>query len=152
MGFRAEPMSRVERRKDILGQVTPEDLLKFGLIPEFIGRLPVIASLEHLDEGDLVKILQEPRNAVIKQYQKLFEMDGVELEFEQPALLEIAREAIKRKTGARALRAIIEKIMLGVMYEVPSDEDIKKVIIPAGVIDQGIEPTLLTSEMLKKAG
>ncbi len=152
MGFRAQPQSRKDRTKDILTQVTPEDLLKFGLIPEFIGRLPVLACLEHLDEHDLVKILQEPRNAVVKQYQKLFEMDGVELEFEQHALIEIAREAIKRKTGARALRAIIEKIMLGVMYEVPSSDDIKKVVIPAGVIDEGIEPSLLTAEMLKKAG
>jgi ATP-dependent Clp protease ATP-binding subunit ClpX len=152
MGFRAEPQSREERSKDILAQVAPEDLLRFGLIPEFIGRLPVLASLQHLDEDDLVRILKEPRNAVVKQYQKLFDMDGVQLEFHDHALTEIAREAIKRKTGARALRAIIEKVMLEVMYEVPSSQDIKKVVIPTGVIEQGVKPVMMTEDMILKAG
>lgn len=136
MGFRAEPQSRAERKKDILSHVTPEDLLRFGLIPELIGRLPIITSLDNLDEEDLVKILSEPRNALAKQYQKLFDMDGVRLEFEEGVYREIAREAIKRKTGARALRAIMEKVMLGVMYEVPSNDDIKRVVIPAGAVTE----------------
>ncbi len=150
MGFRADPQSKENRRKDILTDVSPEDLLKFGLIPEFIGRLPVITSLEQLDEETLVRILTEPRNALIKQYARFFELDGVELEFEAGALAEIAREAIVRKTGARALRAIIEKLMLTVMYEVPSS-DIKRVIIPQGIVDQGKEPILLTEGTRKVA-
>lgn len=113
----------------ILRQVEPEDLLKFGLIPEFIGRLPVMVSLELLDRDALIQILTQPKNALTKQYQKLLEMDGVALTFEQGALEEIADEALQRKTGARGLRAIIEKVMKNVMYEVPSDEDVKSCII-----------------------
>jgi ATP-dependent Clp protease ATP-binding subunit ClpX len=152
IGFRHDPQSKAERSKDILGQIAPEDLLKFGLIPEFIGRLPVLSSLEHLDEEDLVKILSEPKNAVVKQYQRLFDMDGVDLEFESGVLVEIAREAIKRKTGARALRGIIEKVMLGVMYEVPSSQDIKKVVIPEGVVSGSAQPQMLTEDMIRMAG
>ena len=135
----------------MLRGVLPEDLLKFGLIPEFIGRLPVITSLDELDEDALLRILTEPRNAIVKQYQKFFELDDVELAFEEGALREIAQEAIKRKTGARALRAIIENIMLEVMYEVPSSTDIKKVVIPAGVLASASQPMLLTEEQVKEA-
>lgn len=112
-----------------LSKVVPEDLLKFGLIPEFIGRLPVIATLEQLDEETLISILTQPKNALVKQYQKMLELDDVELEFTDGALLEIAREAIHRKTGARGLRSIIERIMLDVMFEIPSRDDIVKCII-----------------------
>ncbi|HEX6592974.1 MAG TPA: ATP-dependent protease ATP-binding subunit ClpX [Bacillota bacterium] len=114
---------------ELLSKVLPEDLLRYGLIPEFIGRLPVIGSLEPLDEEALVKILTEPKNALVKQYRKLFQMDNVELEFEEEALVEIAKKAIERKTGARGLRSIIESIMLDVMFELPSREDIKKCVI-----------------------
>ena len=151
LGFRADPQSKAERKKDILREVLPEDLLKFGLIPEFIGRLPVITSLDELDEDALLRILTEPRNAIVKQYQKFFELDDVELEFHHGALREIAKEAIKRKTGARALRAIIENIMLEVMYEVPSNEDVKKVIVPEGILTSKAQPLLLTSKQVKEA-
>lgn len=151
MGFRAEPQSKSERQKDILRAVNPEDLLKFGLIPEFIGRLPVITSLDQLDEESLVTILTEPKNAILKQYAKFFELDGVLLEIEPAALNEIAQEALRRKTGARALRSIIEQIMLEVMYEVPSSEEIKKVVVPEGVISKGVKPLLLTEEEIQKA-
>ncbi len=152
MGFRSDPQSKVERQKDVLRKVLPEDLLKYGLIPEFIGRLPVIATLDSLDEEALVRILTEPKNALLKQYAKFFELDGVELEVEPGALGEIAREALKRKTGARALRGIIEHLMLEVMYEVPSSEDIKKVLVLEGVIDRDERPVLLTQEdVLKRA-
>ncbi|MBS1722183.1 MAG: ATP-dependent Clp protease ATP-binding subunit ClpX [Armatimonadetes bacterium] len=151
MGFRAEPQSKAERSKDVLRSVNPEDLLKFGLIPEFIGRLPVITTLDELDEEALVTILTEPKNAIIKQYSKFFELDGVELEVEPEALQEIAREALRRKTGARALRSIIEQVMLEVMYEVPSNDDIKKVVLPAGVISEGVKPMLLGEDDVKAA-
>ncbi len=152
MGFRANPESKQDRDASVLRNVMPEDLLKFGLIPEFIGRLPVIATLDPLDEEALIRILQEPRNAIIKQYQKFFNLDGVELIFESGAMVEVAREALKRKTGARALRAIIEQVMLDVMYEVPSNLDVKRVIVPEGVIDESIHPVLMTEEQIRKAG
>lgn len=151
MGFRSEPQSKAERKKDILRAVHPEDLLKFGLIPEFIGRLPVLTSLDELDEETLVTILTQPKNAILKQYAKFFDLDGVELEFEPLALNEIAKEALRRKTGARALRSIIEQIMLEVMYEVPSNDDIKKVIVPAGVVSHSVKPILLTGEEIRAA-
>jgi ATP-dependent Clp protease ATP-binding subunit ClpX len=151
MGFRANPQSEAERAKDILKQVLPEDLLKFGLIPEFIGRLPVIATLEQLDEDALMRILTEPKNALLKQYARFFELDGVELIVEPGALREVAHEAITRKTGARALRAIIEQVIMDVMYEVPSDCDIKRVVVPEGVISEGHRPLLLTKEQIKQA-
>ncbi len=151
MGFRSEPQSKAERRRDILRAVTPTDLLKFGLIPEFIGRLPVITSLDELDEEAMMQILTVPKNAVLKQYARFFELDGVELEVEPGALREIASEALKRKTGARALRAIIENIMLEVMYEVPSKEDVKKVLVPSGVIASHRKPILMTDEMIREA-
>lgn len=151
LGFRSEPQSKQEMRKDILASVEPEDLLKFGLIPEFVGRLPVIATLEQLDEDALVSILTEPKNAIVRQYARFFELDGVQLEFEDGALREIAAEAIKRKTGARALRAILEQIMLSVMYEVPSRDDVKKVVIPTGVLSEKNTPILMTEEMIREA-
>ncbi|MBV6458554.1 MAG: ATP-dependent Clp protease ATP-binding subunit ClpX [Fimbriimonadaceae bacterium] len=151
MGFRADVQSKEERKKDILSKVLPEDLLKYGLIPEFIGRLPVVTTLDQLDQETLVRILTEPRNALIKQYAKFFELDGVELEFHPAALEEIASEALKRKTGARALRAIIEQVMLEVMFEVPSNESIKKVVVPEGIFTESRQPILLTEEQLKQA-
>lgn len=146
VGFRGEKQSKEDRHREVLRSVTPEDLLKYGLIPEFIGRLPVITTLDELDEKALISILTEPKNAIMKQYTKLFELDGVQLTVESSALHEIAGEALKRKTGARALRAIIEQVMLEVMYEVPSSTDIKKVVIPAGVIADHAKPILLTND------
>jgi len=121
--------------------VTVDDLIEFGMIPEFLGRFPVIATLDPLKEEDLVRILVEPKNAIIKQYQKLLAMDGVELEFTEGALREIAREALRRKTGARGLRAIVEEIMTDVMFEVPSRKDIAKVIIDEEVV-KGLKPPI----------
>jgi ATP-dependent Clp protease ATP-binding subunit ClpX len=144
MGFRSDPQSKTERKKDILRDVNPEDLLKFGLIPEFIGRLPVLTALDQLDEDALVRILTEPRNAIVKQYAKFFELDGVTLEIQDGALIEIAKEALKRRTGARALRGILEHLMQEVMYEVPSNDEVRKVIIPDGVLESGEAPLLVT--------
>lgn len=151
MGFRADPQSKEERKKDILRDVNPEDLMQYGLIPEFIGRLPVITALDELDEEALIEILTAPKNAIMKQYARFFELDGVELQVASEALREIAAEAIKRKTGARALRAIIEQVMLEVMYEVPSKGDVKRVVIPPGVIVDKAKPILMTAEMIKEA-
>lgn len=151
MGFRSEPQSKTERKKDVLQDASPEDLMKFGLIPEFIGRLPVVTALNQLDEEALVEILTGPKNAIMKQYARFFELDGVELQVASEALREIAQEAMKRKTGARALRAIIEQIMLEVMYEVPSKTDVKRVVIPPGVISEKKQPILMTQEQIKEA-
>jgi len=151
MGFRANPQSKAEQDANVVRHLLPDDLLKFGLIPEFIGRLPVIATLDQLDEEALVSILTVPKNAVLKQYAKFFELDDVELIVEPGALQEIAREAMKRKTGARALRAIIEQIMMDVMYEVPTADGIRRVLVPAGVIEQGVEPILMTDEEVRRA-
>ena len=137
---------KVEGEGSLLAQLIPEDLLKFGLIPEFIGRLPVLASLEQLDVDALVQILTEPKNALAKQYQKMLELDNVELEFEEEALVEIAKLAIERKTGARGLRSIIESTMLDVMFELPSREDIKKCIITAETITEKAQPKLLLED------
>ena len=147
MGFGAEIKSKSSQDiGEILKFILPEDLLKYGLIPEFVGRLPIIASLSSLDEDALVKILKEPKNALIKQYQKLFEMDGVTLEFEEDALSIIAKKAIERKTGARGLRAILEDIMLNVMYDIPSRDDIEKCIITKDTIINHTEPILVISD------
>ena len=132
--------------KNLLSKVLPEDMLRFGLIPEFIGRLPVIATLEQLDEDALIQILTKPKNALVKQYQKMLQLDDVELEFEDGALLEIAKKAIERKTGARGLRSIIEGIMLDVMFELPSRDDIKKCIITAEVISKNESPKIILSD------
>ena len=129
---------------ELLSKVLPEDLLSYGLIPEFIGRLPVIASLKPLDEKALIRILTEPKNALVKQYEKLFQMDGVELEFEEEALREIAKLAMERNTGARGLRSIIETIMLDIMFEIPSRDDIAKCVITKEMVtDEHVSPKLL---------
>lgn len=138
--------NKVDENASLLSQLIPEDLLKFGLIPEFIGRLPVLASLEQLDVDALVRILTEPKNALAKQYQKMLELDNVELEFEDDALVEIAKLAIERKTGARGLRSIIEATMLEVMFELPSRDDIKKCIITAETITEKADPKLLLAD------
>lgn len=146
IGFGSDPNKVEVDEGSIMSKLIPEDLLKFGLIPEFIGRLPVLASLEQLNEAALVQILTEPKNALAKQYQKMLEIDGVELEFDEGALVAIAKEAIERKTGARGLRSIIESTMLDVMYELPSREDVKKCIITAKTITDKEKPKLLLED------
>jgi len=145
IGFSAEVKSKDEKRSfsEVLFSVEPEDLVQYGLIPEFVGRLPVHATLEELDEDALVSILTEPKNALIKQYGKLFEMEDVELEFRDDALLAIARKAMERKTGARGLRSILETILLDIMYDLPSMEGVSKVVIDEGVITGESEPLLI---------
>jgi ATP-dependent Clp protease ATP-binding subunit ClpX len=128
---------------EILAKVLPEDLLKFGLIPEFIGRLPVISSVHSLDKQALVRILVEPKNALVKQYRKFFEFDGVELEFSDDALEAVADQAILRGTGARGLRAILEEVLLDVQYDLPSRDDIRRCVITAEVVSSGVNPTLV---------
>jgi ATP-dependent Clp protease ATP-binding subunit ClpX len=135
--------AKKEEKRSLLSQVQPEDLLKFGLIPEFIGRLPMIAVLDDLDEGALIKILVEPKNALTKQYKKLFEMENVQLRFTEGALLAVAKQAIERKAGARGLRAILESIMLDVMYDVPSEPDIKEVIVSEDTVVKGEKPLVV---------
>ncbi len=147
LGFNAEIESKDEVRiGDILAKIMPDDLLKFGLIPEFVGRLPVVVTLDALDEEALVKILTEPRNALVKQYQKMLQMDSVELEFKDEAVRAVSREAMRRNTGARALRAIIEDIMLDVMYEMPARTDIAKCIITREVVENHEDPLLVTTQ------
>ena len=133
-----------EVSNDFFGDVMPEDLLKFGMIPEFIGRLPIITSVENLDRPALMQILTEPKNALVKQYRKLFELDGVELEISDEALDVVAQLAIKRGTGARGLRAIMEETLLGVMYEIPSKPEVEKVIVTPQVVLKEEAPTLIT--------
>jgi len=148
MGFGADIESKqVMDLGNLLKQIQPEDLLKFGLIPEFVGRLPVVVTLDQLDEEALVQILTEPKNALTKQYKRLFEIDGVLLELEEEALIIIAKKAIERKTGARGLRGIIEGIMMDIMYEIPSRDDIERVIITKDTVVNGSEPKII----LKKA-
>ena len=145
IGFGAKVKSS-ERKAEIgkvLADVEPEDLIKFGLIPEFVGRLPVVATLEELDEAALVTILTDPKNAITKQFKKLFEMEGVELEFRPDALVAIARKAMKRKTGARGLRTIVESVLLDTMYELPSLENVSKVVVDESVIEHKSEPYLI---------
>lgn len=147
LGFTAEMRLTKEANSDeMFAQVRPEDLVKFGLIPEFIGRLPLIASVNKLDGDALRQILTEPRNALIKQYQKLFELDGVELEFTDDAISAIADKAMERGTGARGLRAIIEEVLLNVMYDVPSREDVAKVVVTGEVVSDNVNPTLVPRE------
>ena len=146
LGFGAKQPD-VDKIKDektrLLTHVEPEDLLSFGLIPEFIGRLPLIAPLEELDESALMQILQEPKNALVKQYKKLFEMENVQLKFTEGSISAVAKKAIERKTGARGLRAILEKIMLDSMYEVPSDSNIKEVVVSEDTINKSEKPLLV---------
>lgn len=149
-GSNEEKVANENKPGAFLTRVLPEDLLKFGLIPEFVGRLPVITTLEALDEDALVQILTQPKNALVKQYQKLLEMDEVNLEFTEEALLEISKEAIKRNTGARGLRAIIEGIMLDVMYDIPSRQDITKCVVTKETVTQKEPPVLVTSENRNK--
>ena len=152
MGFGAEIKTRTERRLgEILAEVQPEDLLKFGFIPEFVGRLPVTACLDDLDEPALVSILKEPKNALIKQYQKLFEFEKVKLRFTEGALTAIAKEAMKRKTGARGLRSILESIMLDIMYELPSQTNISECIINEEVILNNQRPIVLYAKKAETA-
>jgi ATP-dependent Clp protease ATP-binding subunit ClpX len=152
MGFRSSPETRKKRNVgELLQHVMPEDLLKFGLIPEFIGRLPVVATLDALDEATLARILVEPKNALVRQYQKFFELDGVELVVQEGALRAIAQEAIRRGTGARALRAILEEVMLNVMYEAPSNPNIKRVIITEETVTQRKDPEILTADDIQQA-
>ncbi|WP_174729765.1 ATP-dependent protease ATP-binding subunit ClpX [Mesobacillus harenae] len=146
IGFGSEEKKDDIDQKDLLSRVLPEDLLKFGLIPEFIGRLPVIASLAPLDEDALIEILTKPKNALVKQYQKMLELDEVELDFEEGALEEISKRAIERKTGARGLRSIIEGIMLDVMFDLPSRDDIKKCVITRETVVDGSVPKLILED------
>lgn len=143
LGFRANIESKAERDNDIFAHVLPDDLMKFGLIPEFIGRLPVVATLTPLDEEALVQILAEPKNAMTKEFKRMLQFDDVELEFAPEALRAIAREAIQRGTGARALRTILEEVMMDVMYEVPSMRNVDKVLITEETIRDGKEPELI---------
>lgn len=152
IGFSADVKSRDDRTNvgEIFADVEAEDLIKYGLIPEFVGRLPVVATLEELDEQALVRILTEPKNALVKQYQHLFEMEGAELEFRDDSLIAIARKSMDRKTGARGLRTIVENVLLDTMYELPSNDSIKKVVIDEGVILGESEPILVYGTEQKK--
>ncbi|HLW60888.1 MAG TPA: ATP-dependent Clp protease ATP-binding subunit ClpX [bacterium] len=151
IGFGAtiEP-KREQRVGELLGRVMPQDLLRYGLIPEFIGRLPIVVPIEPLTEPDLVTILVEPRNALVRQYQKILEMDGVELIVGDGALRAVAREAMTRHTGARGLRTVFEEIMLNIMYEIPSRGDVKRCVISEDTVTKRVEPLLLTAADLKK--
>ncbi|BCX82307.1 ATP-dependent Clp protease ATP-binding subunit ClpX [Methylomarinovum caldicuralii] len=145
IGFSAEVKSKEDSRSvgEILSEVEAEDLIRYGLIPEFVGRLPVVATLRELDEDALVRILTEPKNALVKQYKKLFEMEGCELEIREDALRAIARKAMERKTGARGLRTILEAVLLDIMYELPSSDNITKVVIDESVINGDSKPYLI---------
>jgi ATP-dependent Clp protease ATP-binding subunit ClpX len=152
IGFGAEIKSREERRVgDLLALIQPEDLLKYGLIPEFVGRLPVVATLHDLDEAALVRILREPKNAIVKQYQKYFELEKVRLKFTDDAVAAVAREAMKRGTGARGLRAVLEEVMLEVMYELPSLPGLKECIITREVILNKDRPILISEQKEQSA-
>jgi ATP-dependent Clp protease ATP-binding subunit ClpX len=151
IGFGAEIMSQEEKKiGDLLRQIMPEDLLRYGLIPEFIGRVPVVCALDALDLDALIQILTEPKNALVKQFQKLLEMDGVALEFEEEALRLIAAKAMEQKTGARGLRTVLEEIMLDVMYNIPSESDVSKCVITAAAIEKKEGPLLVRSKSKDK--
>jgi len=153
IGFGAEVKSKESRKAigEVLRGVEPEDLIKYGLIPEFVGRLPVVATLEELDEKALVQILTEPKNALIRQYQKLFAMEGVELEFRDDALTAIAKRALQRKTGARGLRSILEHALLDIMFELPSKKDVTKVVVDEDVITGSAPPKLIYADQPRVA-
>lgn len=151
LGFTAEVKGKQDQNVgEVLKEVMPEDLLKYGLIPEFIGRLPIVVTLDALDEEALVKILLEPKNALVKQYQKLLQLDGIELEFKEEAVRSVAREAMRRSTGARGLRAIIEDMMLEVMYDIPARADVSRCIITPEVVRKKEPPMLVTSSERKR--
>jgi len=153
LGFGADIRSKDEFNVgELLNQVQPEDLLKFGLIPEFIGRLPVVATLHELTEEALIDILTKPKNSLVKQFQKLFEMDGVKLKFTKGALAAVARKAIERESGARGLRAILEEAMLDIMYDVPSKSGIKEVVLNEEVITKGDAPLIVYQKEAGAAG
>jgi ATP-dependent Clp protease ATP-binding subunit ClpX len=154
MGFGAKVESKQEKSiGNILKNILPQDIIRYGLIPEFVGRVPVVVTLNSLDEEALIKILLEPKNSIVKQYTKLFEIDGVQLEFEEKALEAIAKKTIERETGARGLRAILEEVMLEVMYDIPSRKDVEKCIITEDTIKNSSEPTLVFGEKnTKKKG
>ena len=154
MGFGAEVKSRDDKRAigEVLRTVEPEDLIKFGLIPELIGRLPVVATLEELSPEALVQILIEPKNALVKQYQKLFSMEGVELEIRPAAMTAIAKRALERKTGARGLRSILESVLLDTMYELPGMEDVTKVVIDENMISGDAKPIMIYADQPKVSG
>jgi ATP-dependent Clp protease ATP-binding subunit ClpX len=152
LGFGSHLRSKDEvSSDDVFAEVMPEDLLKFGMIPEFVGRLPVITSVRNLDRSALIRILTEPRNALVKQYQRLFELDSVELEFRGDALEAIADQAILRGTGARGLRAIMEEVLLPVMYEVPSSPDVVRVVVNRDVVLENVNPTIVRQELPKRS-
>jgi ATP-dependent Clp protease ATP-binding subunit ClpX len=152
IGFGADVRAPDDRKiGELLSSLEPEDLIKFGLIPEFVGRLPVVATLEDLDEEALIRILTEPRNALVKQYQKLFEMDDVALEFRDDALKAIAQRAIARKTGARGLRSIMENILMEPMFDIPTSGDIDEVVINSDVVNEGAAPLVVHSKVAKGA-
>lgn len=150
IGFNSEIQVSSEKEKDILLKLQPEDLLKYGLIPEFIGRLPVAVALEELSKESLVRIIKEPKNSLIKQYTKLFDMDGVELEIEDAAVERVAEKALERKTGARGLRSIFESVMTDIMYEIPSRSDVAKCIITKETIDNISQPVLVFADGSEK--
>jgi ATP-dependent Clp protease ATP-binding subunit ClpX len=150
VGFGA-PLHDKTKDLDLFSEVLPEDLHKFGLIPEFIGRLPVVASVSPLDQEALIDILTGPRNALVKQYQRMFELDDVELDFEEDALRSIADLAVERKTGARGLRAILEDVLGPIMFEIPSAEDVKKVVVTRASVDEGAPPTVVMERKRKSA-
>jgi len=152
IGFNAEIGAKTTKEiGEILGEVTPQDLVKFGLIPEFVGRVPINVSLEGLDEEALVRILKEPKNALVKQYQRLFEFDDVKLHFEEDAIVAIAKKALERKTGARGLRSIMESVLMDVMYHIPSEDTIVQCIITKEVIEGRSKPLVVYREAVKKA-
>ncbi len=151
LGFGAEIRTRAEiEESDVFSDTMPEDLIKFGLIPEFIGRLPVVATVSHLDKESLVSILTQPRNALVKQYKKLFEMDNVELEFTKTALEAIADQAVLRGTGARGLRAIMEEVLQPVMYDIPSRDDVAKVVITEQTVRENVNPTIVARQPTRR--
>ena len=150
VGFGA-PLHDKNKDLDLFGEVLPEDLHKFGLIPEFIGRLPVVTSVSPLDEEALIDILTGPKNALVKQYQRMFELDGVQLEFDDEALQSIATLAVERKTGARGLRAILEDVLGPIMFEIPSAEDVTKVVVTKAAVEEGAAPTVVLSRKRKSA-
>lgn len=157
IGFSAEIISKEDSKSEneLMKQVEPEDLIKYGLIPEFVGRLPVIATLDELDEGALISILTEPKNALTKQYKKLFDMEGVDVEFREDALETIAKKAMKRKTGARGLRSILENVLLDTMYELPSMHGVTKVVIDSAAVNGENKPLLIfenTEKVSRRAG
>lgn len=146
IGFNADVVKNESTNNELLKQVQPQDLIKYGIIPEFVGRVPVVVTLDELDEDALVSILTEPKSAITKQYKKLFELDDVELDFSEDALREIAKEAMIRNTGARGLRAIIEKAMMNIMYEIPSDDRVKSVYVTKESVADGADPELTYRE------